>query len=103
MRLKMTDYSNGVYPNLRLKEVDYGFGWHEYDNPSTDTISNILERLDTKQSTLTKENNLLKLAMLDIALMAKSNHNDSRGYLDVVRDVELKLFQLKSELNKKAE
>jgi chaperonin cofactor prefoldin len=48
------------YKNLRLKSVDYGFGWHEYDNPSTDGIENILERLDEKYGKLEQENAKLK-------------------------------------------
>jgi hypothetical protein len=48
------------YKNLRLKSVVYGFGWHEYDNPSTDGIGNILERLDEKYGKLEQENAKLK-------------------------------------------
>jgi hypothetical protein len=49
----VSDYLN--YKNLRLKAVSYGFGWHEYDNPSTDDIGNILERLDEKYEKLTQQ------------------------------------------------
>lgn len=48
------------YKNLRLKSVNYGFGWHEYDNPSTDDISNILVRLDDRFNQLEQENAKLK-------------------------------------------
>ena len=44
----MNDYKQGIYPNIKVREVNYGFGWVIEGNDSTDTIANILTKLDIK-------------------------------------------------------
>lgn len=40
------------YPNLKIRSVKGGFGWQEFEDPSTNTISNILDRLDDRVKAL---------------------------------------------------
>ena len=38
----------GIYPNIKVSEVDYGFGWVIDGDMSTQTIDGILTKLDLK-------------------------------------------------------
>jgi len=44
----MNDYKQGIYPNIKVREVNYGFGWVIEGEVSTNTIANILTKLDIK-------------------------------------------------------
>jgi arsenate reductase-like glutaredoxin family protein len=50
------DYEQGVYKNIKVREVDYGFGWTIEGDPSTQTIDGILNKLDNEFEELNRQN-----------------------------------------------
>ena len=50
------DYEQGVYKNIKVREVDYGFGWTIEGDPSTQTIDGILSKLDSQFEELNRQN-----------------------------------------------
>jgi hypothetical protein len=50
------DYEQGVYKNIKVREVDYGFGWTIEGDPSTQTIDGILNKLDNQFEELNRQN-----------------------------------------------
>lgn len=58
-------FYNGRYRNLRLSEVKYGFGWKFNDDPSTQTIGNVLDILDSNMAKLQKQNSELAELLRD--------------------------------------
>lgn len=61
------DCEQGVYKNIKVREVDYGFGWTIEGDPSTQTIDGILSKLDNQFENIQKQNkdliNLVKQLM----------------------------------------
>jgi len=64
------------YPNLKLKEVRYGFGWVLGDDSSTQTIGNILDILDDEFKKLQSENKELHKA-LETKKLEKADKKDN--------------------------
>jgi hypothetical protein len=50
------NYEQGVYKNIKVREVDYGFGWTIEGDPSTQTIDGILNKLDNQFEELNRQN-----------------------------------------------
>ena len=48
------------WKNLKLSNVYYGFGWKFDNDPSTETLVNVLDRLDKEMKELKEENNKAK-------------------------------------------
>lgn len=74
------------YENIKVSSVNYGFGWSEANNPSTETINNILTRVDSDFKKLKDDNKELKTTVLELAKLADEFFLNSAYLPEVIED-----------------